>query len=170
MNAFTGLPIDEPDDAADLRTLVREIVKGIATPGRVREHDEREVFDEKLYAALAQTGLIQLEADLDGTRARPISETVVLEELGATANSIAVSMVIQYMGASLLCTYGSQEQRKSVLGPLFSGEGRVAFALSEPDGGTDVARQMRVRAARQDDGSWQIKGTKTWITGANDCK
>ena len=170
MSAFAGLPIDEPQDVAELRALVREIVNDIATPTRVLDYDAREAFDEDLYAALAQAGLIQLEAELDGTHARPVSETVVLEEVGAAATSLAVSLVVQYMGLSLLCSYGTEEQRKAALAPLFSGEGRVAFALSEPDGGTDVARQMRVRAARQEDGSWRLQGTKTWITGASDCK
>lgn len=170
MSAFPGLPIDEAEDAAELRALVREIVTDIATPARIREYDEREAFDDELYRALAQAGLVQLEADLDGTPARAVSETVVLEELGATATSIAVSLVVQYMGLALLCAHGTPEQREAVLAPLFAGEGRVAFALSEPDGGTDVARQMRVRAARQDDGCWRLKGTKTWITGASDCR
>lgn len=170
MSAFAGLPIDEPDETAELRALVRQIVTDIATPTRVLDHDEREVFDEDLYAALARSGLIQLEADLDGSHARPVSETVVLEELGATATSVAVSLVVQYMGLSLLSSYGTTAQRESVLAPLFTGEGRVAFALSEPDGGTDVARQMRVRGTQDVNGSWRLKGTKTWITGASDCK
>ncbi|QSR28786.1 acyl-CoA dehydrogenase [Nocardioides aromaticivorans] len=162
--------MDESQDAAELRRLVRQIVGDTADPARVREFDDAEKFDEDLYAALAHAGLLQLEADADGTHASAVSEAVVLEELGATATSLAVSLVVQYMGLSLLCSHGTAQQREDVLEPLLAGAGRVAFALTEPDGGTDVARQMRTRATRQDDGSWSLTGTKTWITGASDCR
>lgn len=169
MANFTPLAIDEHEDQSSLRELVREVVAAIATPQRLSDFDEREAFDEELYRALAESGLVALEADIDGSHASHLSQTVVLEELGATATSMAVSFVVQYMGVTLLSQHASTEQKNTVLAPLLSGESRVAFALTEPGGGTDVARVMATRAKQQDDGTWRLNGAKLWISGADDC-
>lgn len=161
-------PLDSPDEA-ELRSLVAELLAKLATTERVRESEENETFDEELYAALADAGLIQLEAEVDGTPATHTSQAVVLEELGATATSMGVSLVVQYMGVSLLTSHGTPSQREEFLRPLLSGDQRVAFALTEPGGGTDVARAMRTRAAAEPDGSWVLNGSKMWISGATDC-
>ncbi|XVQ09591.1 acyl-CoA dehydrogenase family protein [Spirillospora sp. CA-255316] len=160
-------PTGDDEERAELRTLVRQIIAREATDERVRVLDEAEQFDQDLYETLGESGLIGLEASVDGREgADPRSQTVVLEELGATATSMAVCLVVQYMGVQLLTSHGNERQRKEVLAPLLEGRTRVAFALTEPDGGTDVARVMRTRADRQDDGTWSLTGGKTWISGA----
>jgi len=169
MANYTPLAIDEHEDQRSLRELVREVVSSLATAQRLSDFDEREAFDEELYRALAESGLVALEADTDGSPASHLSQTVVLEELGATATSMAVSFVVQYMGVTLLSHHATQEQKNSVLAPLLAGESRVAFALTEPGGGTDVARVMATRAKQLDDGSWVLNGAKLWISGADDC-
>lgn len=169
MSGYVALPIEEDEDRASLRELVREVVSTIATPERLSELDDREEFDEELYTALARSGLIALEADLGESKASHQSQAVVLEELGATATSMAVSLVVQYMGVTLLIGHATPDQRESVLAPLLSGEQRVAFALTEPGGGTDVARAMNTRARQESDGTWHLSGSKLWISGANDC-
>jgi alkylation response protein AidB-like acyl-CoA dehydrogenase len=162
-------PIAESQEQADLRSMVRDILVQKATPSRLSDHDEREIFDEELYSALAEAGLVELEADISGTPPSHQSQAIVLEELGATATSIGVSLVVQYMGVTLLTHHGTDGQREEFLTPLLNGAQRVAFALTEPDGGTDVARAMMTRAAQQEDGSWLLTGSKMWISGANDC-
>ncbi len=160
-------PTGDDEERAELRSLVRQIVAGEATDERLRTLDEAEQFDQELYTTLGEAGLIGLEASADGKEgADPRSQTVVLEELGATATSMAVCLVVQYMGVQLLTSHGSELQRKEILAPLLEGRTMVAFALTEPDGGTDVARVMRTKADLQDDGSWVLNGTKTWISGA----
>lgn len=166
---YTPIPIDETEDQRDLRGMVREIVTQLATPARLSDFDEREAFDEDLYVALAEAGLVQLEADGEGELASHASEAIVLEELGATATSMAVCFVVQYMAATLLGQHGSAAQREAYLAPLFAGAGRAAFALTEPGGGTDVARAMQTRASRNADGGWTLNGSKMWISGATDC-
>lgn len=168
MGQYTALQIEEDEDQRSLRELVREVVSTVATPQRLSDFDEREAFDEELYSALAESGLVALQADLDGSHASHLSQTVVLEELGATATSMAVSFVVQYMGVTMLSQHATAAQKETVLAPLLSGEQRVAFALTEPGGGTDVARAMATRARQQDDGSWVLNGSKLWISGADD--
>ncbi|WP_341578245.1 acyl-CoA dehydrogenase family protein [Microbacterium schleiferi] len=169
MREYSPLPFDQTDDQADLRSMVRSILEQLATPQRLSETDENEAFDEELYAALAESGLVQLEGDLDGTPASHESQAIVLEELGATATSTAVSFVVQYMAVTLLTQHGTPAQRDRFLGPLFEGAHRAAFALTEPGGGTDVARAMKTRATRNADGGWTLNGAKMWISGATDC-
>ena len=156
---------DSPDQAG-IRRLARSLVEDLAGLDRLRELDEAERFDEELYTALAQAGLIGLGADASAGRfADPEHQIVVLEELAAGPTSMAVCLVVQYMGVRLLCSFGTDEQRMSLLAPLVEGRERVAFALSEADGGTDIARAMRTRARRTEEG-WIVNGTKTWISGA----
>jgi acyl-CoA dehydrogenase len=156
------------EDLAAVRQRVRDVLDEHVTPERLTRHDEEETYDLDLYRALAKAGLIQLEAELDGRRALHQSQTIVLEELGARATSIGVSIVVQYMGVELLHTFGDSMQRKRFLAPLFAGDARMSFALSEPDGGTDVARAMSTHAVAQQDGSYLISGRKKWIGGAMD--
>jgi len=166
------LDIIESQDQKDLRSLVQEVITAVSSEERIADHDHREAFDEELYTALAQAGLIQLEATLgaETQHATYRSQTTVLEELGATATSMAVCLVVQYMGVSLLASHGTQQQQADVLSALCDGSGRVAFCLTEPDGGTDVARVMKTRAVEKSDGSYQLNGSKIWISGADRAK
>lgn len=151
----------------DLRTRVRRTLHAVTSPQRLNRHDEDETYDFELYEALAAEGLVGLEADVDGRGPSHTSQVTVLEELGAGATSIGVSMVVQYMGVELLHRYGTGDQKAEWLGPLLSGSARMSFGLSEPAGGTDVARQMATWARRAPDGTWLINGAKKWIGGAS---
>ncbi|MFJ6095633.1 acyl-CoA dehydrogenase family protein [Williamsia muralis] len=157
---------DEAAEAAALREVVGAVIARSSPPARIRELDARREFDQGLYEALGDAGLIGLDADLDA-RSTPsaVNETIVLEELGAGPTSMAVCLVVQYMGLGLLTRFGDSRQRESVLAPLIDGKQRIAFALSEPDGGTDVARAMTTSATQNGAGKWTINGTKTWISG-----
>lgn len=157
---------DSPE-VASVRNRVQKVLKEYVTPERLAEHDENETYDLELYEALAAEGLIQLEAEIGGRRASHQSQVTVLEELGAGATSVGVSVVVQYMGVDLLHSFGNAQQCEEYLAPLLSGQARMSFALSEPDGGTDVARAMKTRAVRKQDGSFVLNGRKKWIGGAS---
>ncbi|RSZ63847.1 acyl-CoA dehydrogenase [Corynebacterium hylobatis] len=157
---------DTPD-VAEVRARVRRVLAEHVTPERLAEHDENETYDLELYNELAAAGLIRLETEIDGRKAAHQSQVTVLEELGAGATSVGVSIVVQYMGVELLHSFGNSAQRQEFLAPLLAGDARMSFALSEPDGGTDVARAMKTRATRRADGSYVLNGRKKWIGGAS---
>lgn len=159
--------VEDSPEVADVRRRVREVVSKHVNASRLAEMDESETYDLELYTALGDAGLLRLEAQPDGTRPRHQSQITVLEELGATATSVAVSLVVQYMGVEMLNTFGTAEQRSTYLEPLLAGEQRMSFALSEPGGGTDVARAMETVAQEQEDGSFVINGRKKWIGAAS---
>jgi acyl-CoA dehydrogenase len=166
MSVDAAPQVHNVEDLTVLRRHVGAILDEHATAERLSKHDEDETYDIELYRALARAGLIRLEAELKGRPARHQSQVAVLEELGARATSMGVSLVVQYMGVELLHSFGSDIQRQRFLAPLFSGDARMSFALSEPDGGTDVARAMTTRAVEQPDGGYLISGKKKWIGGA----
>lgn len=157
---------DTPEVAA-VRRKVRQVLADNTTPDRLVEHDEEEKYDIELYKALAGAGLIRLETELNGRGPAHQSQVTVLEELGAGATSVGVSIVVQYMGVELLHRFADDAQRNEFLAPLLDGDARMSFALSEPDGGTDVARAMSTRAHRDEDGSWVLNGRKKWIGAAS---
>lgn len=157
----------ESAEVTELRAKVRRVLGEVTSADRLNKHDEDETYDFELYEALAAEGLVGLETDLDGHGPSHTSQVAVLEELGAGATSIAVSMVVQYMGVELLHRYGTDRQKQDWLKPHIDGAARMSFGLSEPAGGTDVARQMATRAERGADGAWTINGAKKWIGGAS---
>lgn len=165
VEVFTTL--DDDTAVVEVRRRVREVIDRHVSAERLADFDEREEYDLELYQAIAQAGLLRLETEVDGRGPSHQSQITVLEELGATATSMAVSLVLHFMFVEQLHTYGNAEQRQRHLAPLLAGEQRMSFALSEPGGGTDVARAMQTTAERQSDGSYVINGRKKWIGGAS---
>jgi acyl-CoA dehydrogenase len=161
-------PIIEPQEVAALRARVRAVLTEHVTPERLNKFDEAEEYDLELFHQIAAAGLVKLDGDLYGQAPTHQSQTVVLEELGAGPTSVGVSMVVQFMGVQLLHSYGNHQQQDEFLAPLHTGKAKMSFALSEPDGGTDVARAMKTRAVLLEDGGYSISGQKKWIGGAMD--
>ncbi|MFJ4264402.1 acyl-CoA dehydrogenase family protein [Paenarthrobacter nicotinovorans] len=151
-----------------LRSRLVTLLEEHVNEERLVLHDEGETYDVELFRKLAKEGFVQLEATIGGSKAKHRSQTMVLEELGARATSMGVSFVVQYMGVELLHAFGNQMQQDRFLAPIFAGDAKMSFALSEPAGGTDVARAMTTRATEQPDGSFLINGAKKWIGGASD--
>lgn len=154
-------------DPGAVRSDLRAFLAEHATPERLADFDEREVFDVDLYRSLVRAGFLRLDADPGVHGPSHRGQAIVLEELGATATSIGVACVVQFMGVQLLETRASAEQKATWLDPLYAGDMHMSFALSEPDGGTDVARAMKTTARRHPDGGWVIAGAKKWIGAAN---
>jgi acyl-CoA dehydrogenase len=169
-NFLPAAPADiaESPELAALRKRVREVLSEHVTPERLNKFDEAEEYDVELFREIAAAGLLKLDGELHGPGPKHQSQAVVLEELGAGPTSVGVSMVVQYMGVQLLHSYGTREQQDEFLAPLHAGDAKMSFGLSEPDGGTDVARAMKTRATHLEDGSYSISGQKKWIGGAMD--
>ena len=92
-------------------------------------------------------------------------QLVVVEELAAGPTSMAAFMIAQYAVIQVLGGFGHTDEHRALLEDLVAGRRKVSFALSEPAGGTDVARVMRTAATRVD-GGWSITGHKMWTSGA----
>jgi alkylation response protein AidB-like acyl-CoA dehydrogenase len=159
-------PLGDSEERAALRTELRRLMSATSPDGRVLELDDREEFDEQLYQELRKLGVHGIGARHEvGGEGDIRDQMVVIEELAAGPTSMAIYMVVHFMATHVLSTHGSDEQRDQWLRRLVDGDAKVSFALSEPGGGTDVARAMRTAAKPVHDG-WSISGQKTWISGA----
>jgi acyl-CoA dehydrogenase len=126
--------------------------------------DESETFDDQLHAALADMGALAIGAP--GAAGGDVrDQLVVVEELAAGPTSMAAFVIAQYAVTQVLGAFAATDEQRSLLDDLLAGRTKLAFALSEPSGGTDVARAMRTRAERDGTG-WRINGQKMWTSGA----
>jgi len=161
----TGDPLGDSPERAQLRAQLRRLLAEESPPDHVRALDESGAFDRPLHARLGELGVMSIggPAELGGT-GDVRDQVVVVEELAAGPTSMAAFAILQYMAIQVLASFASDPQR-SVLRDLLQARVIVSFCMSEPDGGTDVARAMKTRAARDGEG-WRIRGQKTWITAA----
>jgi alkylation response protein AidB-like acyl-CoA dehydrogenase len=163
----TGDPLAEAPERQELRRTVRALVEEVSPPARVHELDEAETFDEALYARLAELGILGIDAPPElGGMGDVRDQLVVVEELAAGPTSMAAFMIAQFAVVQVLAGFGERAEHRAVLEALTRGETKVSFALSEPDGGTDVARVMKTRARPDEQGGFVLKGQKTWTSGA----
>lgn len=158
-------PIAEDAGRTELRRALRSMIERVSPPSRVRELDEEERFDDALHAALTDLGALGIGVEHAPEGGDLRDQLVVIEELAAGPTSMAAFMIGHYAIVQALARFGTTHQQHEILDGLVSGRLRGAFALSEPAGGTDVARVMSTRAEVTDDG-FRITGQKMWTSGA----
>jgi alkylation response protein AidB-like acyl-CoA dehydrogenase len=137
---------------------------------KLAEHTDKEehVPPESLKKAAEQGMLGALVPDTFGGAALdPLSYTLMLEEIGKACMSTAV-VIAQHtsQATQAVLDFGSDAQKEQFLPKLAAGEAFGAFALSEPDAGSD-AKAITTRAARSGDGGdYVLNGVKTWVGNA----
>ena len=90
---------------------------------------------------------------------------IAVEEIARVDASLAITLEAAVgLGANPIFAFGTEEQRQRWLPDLLSGRALAAFALTEPDAGSD-AGATRTRAVR-DGAEWVIDGTKAFITNS----
>jgi alkylation response protein AidB-like acyl-CoA dehydrogenase len=99
----------------------------------------------------------------DGLGLDTLTYLVALEEIAAVDASVAVMMSVHNsLPTQMLLKWGTEEQKQRYLRPMARGEKLGAFALSEPDAGSDAA-SLRTQAVRDGD-HWVLNGTKAWVS------
>ncbi|MBW2397143.1 MAG: acyl-CoA/acyl-ACP dehydrogenase, partial [Deltaproteobacteria bacterium] len=162
-----GDPLVDSPERAELRRLIRKLVEDVSPHERTNELDKSETFDELLYSKLGELGLLGIDAPQElGGVGDVRDQLVIVEELAKGPTSMAAFMISQFAVVQVLAGFGRTPQAREVLQALVAGRTKVSFALSEPDGGTDVARVMKTRAIRTASGRFVLRGQKTWISGA----
>ena len=125
-------------------------------------------FEPTLVARLGALGFLgmQVPEAYDGLALDAVSYLLVLEEIAAADASTAVMLSVHNsLPSQMLLAEGTDEQRERFLRPMARGELLGAFALSEPDAGSD-ASSLRTQAVRDGD-AWVLNGTKAWVTQGN---
>ena len=146
------------------RDSVRAFVAAKIAP-HINAWDEAQTFPRELYRRAAHIGLLGLgypEA-YGGTPADGWFRLIATEEIArAGSGGLMASLFSHNIGLPPLVAHGSEALKRRVIPPVLAGEQIAALAITEPSGGSDVAR-LRCRA-RRDDGHWVIDGDKTFIT------
>lgn len=154
-----------PETAA-FREAVRDFVATEVSP-RAEELDEHGRFPHDLFARVGKLGYFGLRYPVeDGGQGGDFETACVLyEELAYGSLSLAAICAMQsLMGTHFVYRYANDQQRRDYFRPAIAGEKVAAFALTEPEAGSDLGA-MRT-AATKVDGGWLITGGKTWITNA----
>ena len=140
-------PVADSPERAELRAALRALIAREAPPARIRQLDEAEEFDDHLYDKLDELGVLGIDApEALGGAGDVRDQLVVIEELAAGPTSMAAFMIVQYMIIQVLGAFASTDEQRAILAIWSRARTKVSFSLSEPDGGTDVARIMKTRA------------------------
>lgn len=121
---------------------------------------------KEAYQQYAESGWIGLGGDPEyGGQGFPKMVTMLTEEMVFTTNQAFALYPNLTVGATLcLLASGSEEQKKTYLEKMYSGEWSGTMCLTEPHAGTDLGI-IKTKAVPNDDGSYKISGTKIFITG-----
>jgi len=156
---------------SDEQLMLRQAAAGIAGDFghdwfvRTARAGER---SEELWQALAKQGFIGVNTpEAYGGGGMGISElSIVCEEMAAAGCPLLLMLVSPAICASIIARHGSEEQRERWLPPMASGAMKMAFAITEPDAGTNSHR-ISTSATREGDG-WVMRGTKYYISGVDE--
>ncbi len=147
-----------------LRKMVRDFAKNEVEP-TAAERDEEERFDRGIFDKMAELGLtgIPWPEEYGGIGSDFISYVIAVEELSRVCASTGVTLSAHISLCSWpIYKFGNEEQKKTYLAQLASGEKLGAYALSEPGAGSDVS-SMRTQA-KVDGDHYVLNGNKVWIT------
>lgn len=151
-----------------LRRTVRDLLTAVVSKAWLDDLEEREEYPFSLWDRLADLGFYGLcvPEEYGGAGQGPIELVVVSEEMGRFGGSVNMTYIpTAVFGAQAIAGSGSPEMRARYLADLAAGRLRTAFALTEPDAGSDAAA-LRTRGTRTADG-WVLDGSKIFSTGAH---
>jgi alkylation response protein AidB-like acyl-CoA dehydrogenase len=129
-------------------------------------HDESGEFPLATIRRAGALGLMGIEVphQYGGAGLDTISYVLAMIEISAAdASHGTIISVNNSLYCNGILKYGSEQQKQEWVVPIASGQEIGAYALTEPQSGSD-ASAMRVRAVKQSDGSYKINGSKSWIT------
>jgi acyl-CoA dehydrogenase len=151
------------DEQKQIQSLARQFAREVVAPQAVR-FDREESFPEEIVARAAELGLLNVGVPegAGGLGLSMLDEVLIGEELAWGCMGIYSILMASELGVTPIVLAGSAEQQERLLAPLVRGGGLAAFALSEPDNGSDAAA-MKTRAVFDGD-EIVLNGTKMWIT------
>jgi len=156
------------DDQREIQALAREFAQAEIEP-HASQWDRDHAFPQELLGKLAELGLmgVCIPEAYGGAGADFLSYVLVLEELSRADAGVGVTVAVHTSAVTLpILGFGTDEQRSRFVPPLARGEVLGAFALTEPEAGSD-AGALRTAAAATETG-WRISGSKQWITNGRD--
>ena len=155
------------DDQRTIRDLAREFAQNEIAPF-IAEWDEKAHFEPSIVKKMGDLGFLGMliPEEYDGLGLDTSTYLIALEEIAVIDASTAVLMSVHNsLPTQMILRYGSDDQKRKFLPPMARGELLGAFALSEPEAGSDAAA-LTTQAVRDGD-AWVLNGTKSWVTSGN---
>jgi alkylation response protein AidB-like acyl-CoA dehydrogenase len=159
----------EKRDAGEARTVRRLIKSMREMQGDLidsERFDEEETIPEDVIRAFAEIGMLGLTIPkkYGGLELSSSAYARVFETLSAVDASLAVLVGVHCgLGSKAIVLHGNDEQKERYLPPLARGDFLAAYALTEPEVGSD-AQNIQTTAILSKDGShWRVNGRKIWI-------
>ena len=153
------------EEQLQIQSIARDFAQKRIAPVAA-DFDKSGEFPLENIREMGKLGLMGIEvpAEYGGAGMDSISYVLAMIEVAAAdcAHSTIMS-VNNTLYCNGLLKFGSEEQKHKYVTPIASGKAIGAFALTEPQSGSD-ATAMRCRATKQADGSFHINGKKSWIT------
>ena len=146
-----------------IQMMAREFARREIEP-QAAENDRTGRFPKEVVAKMGELGLMgmMVPAAYGGAEVGAVSYSVALQEIAYACASTAVTMSVTNLTCEPILLFGTEEQKRKWLPPLAGGEHLGAFALTEPEAGSDPG-SMRTMARRKGD-TYRISGTKVFIT------
>ena len=161
------LAASDPDEATTVRRLVGAL-RDMEQGGLIdtARFDEEETIPEPTIRALAEHGLlgITIPREYGGVGLSPAGYARVFGEVSRLDPSLAVLIGVHCgLGSKAIVLFGTDEQKAEYLPMLARGDTLAAYALTEPEVGSD-AQNVKTTARLSDDGTqWILNGRKQWI-------
>jgi butyryl-CoA dehydrogenase len=146
-----------------IRMMVEQFARKEVAPGAARR-DETGEFPSELIEKMAQLGLcgMMVPAEDGGSEVGAVAYALAVMEIARACASTAVTLSVTNLTTAPLAQFGTEEQKQRLLKPLASGRVLGAFALTEPEAGSNLA-EIACRARRKGD-RYLLNGTKVFIT------
>ncbi len=151
------------------RKEIRSFIEREMSP-LVEEAEEKEKFPVDLFPKMGSNGFlcIRVPQTYGGRGGDKVMECIAIEELTRECAGITGGFTVQGgLATDPILRFGSDDQKRRYLIPAVKGEKIGAFALTEPDAGSDAA-SLRATAVKKDDG-YVINAMKTFITNGPIC-
>jgi hypothetical protein len=158
---------DLTEEQREIQNVAREFAQREIAPF-IAQWDEEARFEPSIVKKLGELGFLGmlLPDEYEGLGVDTSTYLIALEEIAAVDASTAVLMSVHNsLPTQMILKFGSTAQRDRFLRPMARGELLGAFALSEPEAGSDAA-SLTTQAVRDGD-DWILSGTKSWVTSGS---
>src|SRR6202022_650169 len=154
-----------PQEHVDFRDTIRQIVTEKVAP-RAAEIDEKPGYPWDIRKLFGEQDLLGLPfpTEYGGTGTGTLMLNIAIEEVAKACASSALILMVQELGTLPIQLFGTAEQKERFLPRCASGEWSPAFALSEPEAGSDPGGMITRAVLSEAGDEWGIEGTKNWIT------
>jgi alkylation response protein AidB-like acyl-CoA dehydrogenase len=152
-----------PQENLDFCETIGKIARERIAP-RSAEIDEQAEYPWDVRKLLAEQDVLGLPfgTEYGGTGTGTLMLNMAVEEIAKVDASCALILMVQELGTLPIQLFGSEELKERFLPRCATGEWSPAFALSEPEAGSDPAGM--ITTATKDGSEWVINGTKNWIS------